>query len=279
MKQSNTNNAIESLEIELLLEGVFKHYGYDFRDYAKNTLLKKIYEQVRKEGLTSITGLLEKILHNPDCMERFVHSISIPVSTMFRDSNFFDTFRKKVVPLLRAYPFIRIWHVGCAKGEEAYSMAILLHEEGLYKKCRLYATDLNEDVIRQAKKGIYPLSRMQEYTRNYIDAGGTKSFSEYYTAKYDHVILRPWLRDNIIFSQHNLVSDGPFNEFNVILCRNVMIYFNKTLQNKAHELFYNNLVRFGFLGLGEQESIKFSAHEKRYQPLSGKSKIYKKKLA
>ena len=195
---------------------------------------------------------------------------------MFRDPGFYKEFRTRVVPLLRTYPFIRIWHAGCSTGEEVYSMAILLQEEGLYERVRLYATDINDVVLQRAQQGIFPLDQMQQYTENYIRSGGTRSFSEYYTAKYDGALFAPALSRNIVFSQHNLVTDRSFSEFHVIFCRNVLIYFDKSLQNRVHSLFYESLVRFGILALGSKESIKFSQHEACYEQLSPSQKLYRK---
>jgi chemotaxis protein methyltransferase CheR len=195
---------------------------------------------------------------------------------MYRDPGFYREFREKVVPLLRTYPFIRIWHAGCSTGEEVYSMAILLEEEGLLGKSRLYATDINEVVLQQAKAGIFPLNRMQEYTENYIRAGGARSFSEYYTAKYDGALFSPSLLRNVVFAQHNLVTDRSFSEFNVILCRNVLIYFDKPLQERVHGLFYDSLAMFGVLCLGSKESLKFSRYEGCFEVVSQPEKIYRK---
>lgn len=267
---------LEALEIQLLLEGVFRYYGFDFRNYAPASLKRRIWNTIRSEQLTSVSGLQEKVLHDPACMERFLLGLSVNVTAMFRDPSFYLAFRSKVVPLLRTYPFIRIWHAGCSTGEEVYSMAIVLQEAGLYQRCRLYATDMNEMVLRKAKAGIFPLRFMQEYTQNYLLAGGKQSFSEYYTAAYDNAIFRSSLKENIVFSQHNLATDGSFNEFNVILCRNVLIYFNKSLQERVHNLFYESLGRFGVLGLGRQESIKFTAQEKHYEALASSEKLYRR---
>lgn len=273
---NDTQDTLEALEIRLLLDGIFQHYGYDFSNYAPGSLNRRIEEGVRREGVASVSGLLEKVLHDPDCMHRLIDALTIAVSDMFRDPGFFLALRNEVVPLLRTYPFIRVWHAGCGRGEEVYSMAILLEEEGLHNRCRIYATDLNEKVIRQAQSGIFPLDDMQEYTRNYLAAGGKRDFSEYYTAKYGNAMFRPRLKENIVFSRHNLVTDGPFNEFNIILCRNVMIYFNRSLQARAHNLFHDSLVTFGFLGLGRQETIKFTPHETSYEAVNEREKIYKK---
>ena len=270
------NADLEHLEIELLLEGVFRHYGFDFRAYAYASIRRRLWKRVEGEGLGTISQLQARILHDADAMERLLLDLSVNVTSMFRDPGFYREFRAQVVPLLRTYPFIRIWHAGCSTGEEVFSMAILLEEEGLYDRARLYATDINDVVLQRAKQGIFPLERMQEYTENYIKAGGTRSFSEYYTAKYDGALFSAALTRNIVFSQHNLVTDRSFSEFHVIFCRNVLIYFDKTLQNRVHRLFYESLVMFGVLALGSKESLKFSQFEPCYEKLSSTEKLYKK---
>lgn len=269
-------NELEEIEIQLLLEGVARYYGYDFRNYAMASLKRRIANVLRAEQLPSISALQDKVLHDRRCMERFLLALTVNVTAMFRDPHFYQAFRAKVVPLLRTYPFIRIWHAGCSTGEEVYSMAVLLHEEGLYDRCRLYATDLNAAALQQAKSGIFALDKMQEFTSNYLRAGGTRSFSEYYTAAYEHAIFRPWLREHITFSQHNLATDGSFNEFHVVLCRNVMIYFNKTLQEHVHHLLYDSLSMFGVLGLGNAESLKFTPHESAYTELVNGERLYRR---
>ena len=270
------NPDLERLEIELLLEGVFRHYGFDFRSYAYASIRRRLWKRVEGEKLKSISGLQARILHDQEAMERLLLDLSVNVTAMFRDPTFYKEFRERVVPLLRTYPFIRIWHAGCSTGEEVYSMAILLEEEGLYDRARLYATDINDVVLQRAKQGIFPLERMQEYTDNYIRAGGTRSFSEYYTAKYDGALFAPSLTRNVVFSQHNLVTDRSFSEFHVIFCRNVLIYFDKTLQNRVHRLFYDSLVMFGLLALGSKESLKFSQYEPCYEKVSPTEKLYRK---
>ena len=185
------------------------------------------------EELASISDLTEKVLHDPAWLDRLLAAFSINVSAMFRDPSFYRVFRDKLVPILRTYPFVRIWHAGCSTGEEVYSTAILLHEAGLYDRCRIYATDINEAVLRKARDGIFPLTAMKAYTANYIQAGGTSAFSEYYTAQYDSAIFRPWLKRNLVFAQHNLAMDTSFNELHLIICRNVMIYFNRALQSRV----------------------------------------------
>lgn len=266
---------LEQLEIELLLEAIFRHYGFDFRSYAFSSIRRRIWKRISAEGLPNVTSLQERVLHDPQVMERLLLDLSINVTAMFRDPGFYRAFREQVIPLLRTYPFIRVWHAGCSTGEEVYSMAILLEEEGLLQRSRLYATDINEVVLQQARAGIFPLERMQEYTENYIKAGGKRAFSEYYVAKYDGALFNPSLTEHVVFSQHNLVTDRSFSEFNVILCRNVLIYFDRSLQTRVHRLFYDSLVNFGILGLGSKESLRFSQYEDCYEQIASE-KIYRK---
>lgn len=271
------NGSVEALELELLMEGVFHQYGYDFRGYARSSLARRLQNIMRAEGLSTLSALQDRVLHDSAAWERCLQGISVNVSAMFRDPAFFLAFRKVAVPLLRTYPFIRIWQAGASLGEEAYSLAILLHEEGLGARTLIYATDINEAALRQAREGIFPADLMQRYTQNYIQAGGTRSFSEYYTARYDFAIVSPWLRDNIVFSQHNLVSDGAFNEFNVVLCRNVMIYFTRPLQERALGLLDASLSPFGVLGVGAGESLALTSLEGRYEPLAAGQKLYQRR--
>jgi chemotaxis protein methyltransferase CheR len=259
-----------------LLEGVFRKYGFDFREYASASLRRRVWRRVHAEGLSTISELQARLLHDAACMERLLLDLSINVTAMFRDPSFYNAFRAKVVPQLRTYPFTRIWVAGCSTGEEVYSLAILLREEGLYDRSRIYATDINESVLDRARTGVFPLEKMREYTQNYIKAGGTQAFSEYYLAKYDGAQFQRSLIDNVVFAQHNLVSDRSFNEFNVIVCRNVMIYFDRVLQDHVHELFYESLVTFGVLGLGHKESIRFSPHADSFEELDPAEKLYRK---
>ena len=267
---------LEELEIYLLLEGIYRRYGFDFRNYALASLRRRVWNAVRAENVNTISGLQEKVLHDVECLERFLLGLSVNVTSMFRDPSFYLAFREKIVPLLRTYPFIRIWHAGCSTGEEVYSMAILLQEEGLYHRCRIYATDMNESVLRKARVGIFPLTDMQEYTHLYLKAGGKRAFSEYYTAAYEGAIFRTSLKENIIFSQHNLATDSSFNEFNVILCRNVLIYFDAVLQARVHKLLYESLAPFGVLGVGHQESIRLTPYETCYEEIEGGEKLYRR---
>ncbi|MDP1511701.1 protein-glutamate O-methyltransferase CheR [Paenibacillus ottowii] len=272
----SNDNEREMIEIELLLEGIHRLYGYDFRNYALPSIKRRIYYQAQSENVSTISGLQEKVLHDRSAFDRLVQSLSIPVTEMFRDPELFLIFRQKIIPILRTYPYIRIWHAGCSTGEEVYSMAIMLYEEGLYDKARIYATDMNNLSLQQAKEGVYGIDRMKLYTKNYLESGGTQSFSEYYTAKYDSVMFHPFLRKNIIFAEHNLATDRSFNEFNVIFCRNVMIYFNDELRNHVHGLFYDSLSHFGVLVLGAKESIHFTDYSDSYEPLDRVEKIYRK---
>jgi chemotaxis protein methyltransferase CheR len=267
---------VEEIELALLLEGVFRKYGFDFREYAPASLRRRVWRRVHAEGLTTISALQDKLLHDPASMERLLLDLSINVTAMFRDPTFYVAFREKVVPHLRTYPFTRIWVAGCSTGEEVYSLAILLSEADLYERARIYATDINETVLERARAGVFPLEKMQEYTQNYLKAGGARAFSEYYLAAYDGAQFQRSLVENVVFAQHNLVSDRSFNEFNVIVCRNVMIYFDRTLQNHVHELFYDSLAHLGVLGLGRKEAIHFSPHEDRYEELDGVEKLYRK---
>ncbi len=266
----------ENLETELLLEAVYRHYGHDFREYAPASLRRRIALAMRQERVSTISGLQERVLHDTKAMERLLLTISINVTALFRDPGFFLLLRRKVLSIMGTYPFLRIWHAGCSTGEEVYSMAIMLREEGLYDRCRIYATDMNNAVLRQAREGIFPAATVQHGAPNYSRAGGTKSLSEYYTSAYGDAIFRAGLKENIIFSPHNLALEGSFNEFHLILCRNVMIYFTKPLQQRVHNLLYESLSMFGILGIGSKETLQFTPHEKDYEQLEAGSKLYRR---
>jgi chemotaxis protein methyltransferase CheR len=275
-EQPPARDDLEDIEVALLLEGVYRRYGFDFREYAAASLRRRLWRRAHAERIETISGLQERLLHDPACMERLLLDLSINVTAMFRDPTFYVAFREKVVPLLRTYPFTRFWVAGCSTGEEVYSLAILLHEEGLSERARIYATDINESVLERASEGVFPLDKMQEYTHNYIKAGGQQAFSEYYVAAYDGAQFQRSLVENVVFAQHNLVSDRSFNEFNVIVCRNVMIYFDRSLQNRVHGLFYESLANLGVLALGHKEAIQFSPFEDKYEELDGLEKLYRK---
>lgn len=271
-------NELEEIEIQLLLEGIYRYYGFDFRNYAVASLKRRIFQVVQAEKLHTVAGLLEQVLHDPACMERFLLGVTMNPTAMFREPEFYVAFRAQIVPLLRTYPFVRIWHVGCSTGEEVYSMAILLHEAGLYHRCRIYATDMNELVLHQAKAGIFSLDLMKEYDQLYLKAGGQQLFSDYYSTRHGNAILQPFLKENLVFSTHNLVTDASFNEFNVIFCHNVLIYFNQWLQDRVHKLLYDSLRVFGILSLGKQETLLKTPHEQDYEVLDAQTKLYRRMI-
>ncbi|UBM63637.1 protein-glutamate O-methyltransferase CheR [Candidatus Sulfidibacterium hydrothermale] len=268
---------IENIELELLLQAIFLQYGYDFREYSRAHVKRRVKHRVAQEGLRSISELQNEILHRPEVFDRLVRDLSINVTEMFRNPDFYKSVRKKVIPVLKTYPYLKIWHAGCATGEEVFSFAILLHEEGLLERTQIYATDFNPYVIEQARKGIFPIRYIKEYTANYQKAGGRESFSDYYHANDEWVIFNKNLSKNMIFAEHNLVTDGVFAEVNMIVCRNVLIYFNRELQNKVLHLLHESLVTGGFLALGTKESLMFSSDEKKYKVIDAKQKIFKKK--
>jgi chemotaxis protein methyltransferase CheR len=258
---------LEDLEIRLLLEGLWCSYGYDFRDYALSSIRRRVRFFMSEEGLSTVSAVQDRVLHDTLALQRFLRSLSVNVTALFRDPSFYLALRETVVPVLRTYPAVRIWHAGCSSGEEVYSLAIVLQEEGLYDRCRLYATDMNDAVLAQAEKGELPLASMRENTPTYIEAGGKQGFARWYTARDGRAVLAPELRKNVVFAQHNLATDGSFNEFHLIVCRNVLIYFNRSLQDRVHRLLYESLIRFGFLGLGSKETVRFTPHEAHYQEL------------
>ncbi len=269
-------DAIEDLELRLLLEAIYQRYGYDFREYARSSIRRRVWRRVSEENLETISGLQERIIHDPECMERLLLDLSVSVTSMFRDPSFFRALREQVIPVLRTYPFVRVWNPGCSSGEETTSLAILLAEEGLGDRMRIYATDINVEVLDRARSGVFPLDRMREYTSNYIASGGRAAFSRYYKTFGGAVQFAPELAENIVFAQHNLVSDSDFNEFHLIVCRNVMIYFDRSLQDKVTGLLHRSLIRFGVLALGQKESLRFSAHSSDFEELDAREKIYRR---
>jgi chemotaxis protein methyltransferase CheR len=267
---------IDATELTQLLDTIHDLSGLDFRDYAPTSLVRRIERGVSNENLGTLSELNERIRVDQSALERLIDTLTIPVTTMFRDPQFFREFRTKSVPLLRTHPFLRLWVAGCSTGQEVYSLAILLHEEGLYDRARIYATELQPLALARASSGILPLAAMQEYTRNYQEAGGIEDFSSYYTADDTAAIVRPSLRSNVVFAAHNLVSDRSFNEFHVIFCRNVMIYFNRKLQRRVHTLFYDSLAMWGYLGLGRSETIRFADDAECYETVSSRERLYRK---
>jgi len=267
---------VEDIEAELLLEAIYRRYGFDFREYAPASLRRRLWRRAHAERVNTLSALQDLVLHDPQCMERLLLDLSINVTAMFRDPSFYVAVREKVVPLLHTYPFTRVWVAGCSTGDEVYSLAIVLEEEGLLERARIYATDINEEVLRRARLAIIPLDRMREYTQNYLHAGGTRAFSEYYLASYDGARIDRRLLRNVVFAQHNLVSDRSFNEFHLIVCRNVMIYFDRALQERVLTLFDESLVRYGVLGLGHKETIRYSSLVDRYEELDALEKLFRK---
>lgn len=277
---------LEEIEIQLVLEAMQLRYGYDFTGYSRETIRRRLASNLSKTGLKGrqsrcerISDMIPKILHDPEFFGSIVRDISITVTEMFRDSSVYLALREKVLPVLRTYPFINIWHAGCATGQEVYSLAIVLKEEGLYDRSQIYATDMNDDALSKAREGIYPINEIGSYTRNYQQSGGRKSFADYYHAKYDHACIDQSLKRNITFANHNLVTDGVFAEMHLVLCRNVFIYFDKALQNRVLRLFSDSLCRGGFLCLGGSESLAFSAVEREFSEFAGDEKIYRKRIA
>ena len=266
----------ENMEVDLLLEAVYRLSGYDFRQYNRSSISRRIYNRMKMNGIPTITLLLDKVIHEEGFLDQLLNDFSINVTEMFRNPSFFKAFREEIIPLLRDYPEIRIWHAGCATGEEVYSMAIILEEEGLKDKSVIYATDMNEQVLEKASKGAFPIQKMQAYTKNYMLAGGNKAFSEYYDTDNQYAYFHADLLENIIFAQHNLVTDQSFNEFHVIICRNVLIYFTTELQDQVQKLFYESLCPGGFLGLGDKETLRFAEVMPFYKELIAKERIYQK---
>jgi len=267
----------ERLEVQLLLEAVYLRYGYDFRKYASAHTKRRLEHRRTLEGLPNMAAMQHLLIHDETFFDRLLLDLSINVTEMFRDPWFYKSVRELVVPYLKTYPFAKVWHAGCSAGQEVYSMGIVLREEGMKERVQLYATDFNELILAKAKDGIYPMDLVREYTQNYQKAGGLSSFSDYYTADYDNVVMKRSLREQVLFSSHNLVTDGPFGEMNVIFCRNVLIYFNRELQNRVLKLFYDSLRPGGFLCLGSKENLKFSEVADKFEIVADREKIYRKK--
>lgn len=259
---------IKNEDIELLLTDVAQRYGYDFTQYSKASLKRRLNRLCLIDKFTSFAELRYKVISDPEYLLRFVEEITVNVTEMFRDPSFYKALRQDVFPRLGTYPFIRIWIAGCSTGEEAYSIAILLKEANLYHKSLIYATDINPGVLEKASSGRFPISQMRQYSENYMLSGGIEDFSKYYAANYDSVKFNSDLKDKMIFSTHNLVSDTSFNAFQLILCRNVLIYFDKELQNNVFDLFDESLDILGYLALGSKETIRFSNLEKQYKQIS-----------
>ena len=263
-------------EYRQFLESVRFVYGYDFTEYAEASVIRRIQAFMESNKIASLKDLGKMVLKEESAFERFIQEITVNVTEMFRDPLFYKSLRKNVINRLATYPFIKVWIAGCSTGEEVYSMAILFREEGLLDRTVIYATDINQDALQKAREGLSSIHAMKSYTENYLKAGGINSFSDYYKAKYNSVLWDKTLRQNIVFSVHNLAMDKSFNEFQLILCRNVMIYFNQSLQSKVISLFYESLCPFGFLALGNKESLLFAEKQKCFEDVDKKEKIFMK---
>jgi chemotaxis protein methyltransferase CheR len=267
---------IESEELRQMLVAIRSVYGYDFTDYAEVSVKRRVTGFMNNRKLESVAKLQRLILSDDKLFEEFIREISVTVTEMFRDPVFYRALREKVMNRLKTYPFIKIWLAGCATGEEVYSLSILLKEEGILNRSVIYATDINQRSLQIARDGIYPLEYMKNYSTNYQQAGGKSNFSDYYIAKYGSALFDQGLRENVVFSSHNLATDKSFNEFHMIMCRNVLIYFNQQLQSRVIKLFYDSLCPFGFLGLGNKESLLFAANQKDFTDVDRKEKIFMK---
>ena len=267
---------VEQLELELLLEAVYRRYGYDFRHYAPASLRRRLRRRQDAEGVATLSQLQDRLLHEPASMERLLLDLSISVTAMFRDPSFYVAFRNTVVPALRTYPFTRLWCAGCPTGEEVYSLAILLREEGLEDRTMIYGTDINPEALRRAEAGVYEMDRIPLFTENHRRSGGKSSLSDYYTAAYGGALFDHALVENVTFADHSLATDAVFAETHFISCRNVMIYFNRRLQNRVLGLFHESLCHRGFLGLGSKESIDFSSYAQRFESLARRERLFRK---
>lgn len=276
---NETNADLLNIEIQLLLEAIFLRYGYDFRNYSKAHIKRRILHRLSISQLPNVTELQNKVLRDRDFFIGFLDDLSINVTEMFRDPDFYKSMRENIIPKLRTYAYFKIWIAGCATGEEVYSLAILLKEEGLLDRCQVYATDFNRRVLEIAREGVYQKADIEQYDRNYVLSGGKYKMSDYYQSMYGSVMFNKELSNRIVFADHNLVTDSVFADVNLIMCRNVMIYFEKNLQENVLNLFYESLVPSGILCLGTKESIKFTRVEKLFEVIDEKQKIYKKKIS
>lgn len=276
MSDKHTDSKLEQLETDLLLEAVLRYYGYDFRDYEPGAVRRRIREAMLAGRVSTISRFQDKMLHEPAVLERFVRSFSKTGLSMFCEPGFYRAFRTKVVPQLRTYPFVRIWHAGCSTGEEVYSLAILLQEENINQRTRIYATDLSEEVVRQARAGSFSASAEDAFAENYLKSGGRASLKDYFKKKGRQLVVDPALKKNIVFSEHNLATDGSFNEFQVVVCRDVLGNFNHKLRERAGRLIYDSLSRFGILAMGVKESLDELPYEDDYAELDGEGCLYQK---
>jgi chemotaxis protein methyltransferase CheR len=272
-----TAGEVQNVEIRLLLKGIHEVYGYDFRDYADASMKRRLTHWLAESGFDTFSAAQSRLLRDTALFDSLLRGITVNVTEMFRDPAFFKAFRSQVVPFLKTYPFVKIWHAGCATGEEAYSMAILLNEEGMTGHYRMYATDINEAVLQRAAEGIVSLADMQKFTRNYQKSGGTGSFADYYTARYDRAVLSGALKKDIVFAPHNLATDAEFGEMHVVLCRNTMIYFKPALKERCLRLFDSSLLPGGFLCVGLKETLEEKSVADHYQEHVPGTRIFRKR--
>jgi chemotaxis protein methyltransferase CheR len=270
-------SAVADIETRLLVEAVYLRYGHDFRDYAPASLKRRVLQAQQRMDAPSISALQERVLHDPDAFAQLLQFLTVPVSEMFRDPPFFRSLRESVVPLLRTYPSLKVWIAGCSTGEEVYSLSILLREEGLLERTLIYATDINPQTLKKAEAGVFELSRIAGFTENHHRSGARSSLSDYYTAAYGGAVFDKTLRQHVVFSDHSLATDSVFAEVQLVLCRNVLIYFRRELQDRALGLFRESLCRRGFLGVGSKETLRFSAHADGFDELVREHRIYQKK--
>ena len=264
------------IELKMLVEAVYLKYNYDFRDYTGASQKRRILVAMREMDCETVSALQAKVMHEPDGFAQLLQYLTIPVTEMFRDPEYWQAVREQVVPFLKTYPSLKIWVAGCSTGEEVYSLAILLHEEGLLERTMLYATDINPVSLDAARRGVFPLDRMRLFTENYQKSGGKRAFSDYYTAAYGGALFERMLVENVTFADHSLATDSVFSETHFVSCRNVMIYFNRRLQNRVLGLFHESLCHRGFLGLGSKESIDFSSYANRFEPLARRERLFRK---
>ena len=264
------------IELKLLIEAIYLKYSYDFREYSAASMKRRVLLALRQMRCENVSELQRRILYDATAFMELLQYLTIPVSDMFRDPGYFLALREQVVPLLRTYPSLKVWVAGCSTGEEVYSLAILLREEGLLERTILYATDINPQSLERARQGIFPIKHLRQYTENYQRAGGKRSFADYYTAAYDSAIMDKSLKENVTFADHSLATDSVFSETQLISCRNVLIYFNKPLQDRAFGLFHESLCHRGFLGLGSKETVEFSAFAGLYEPFDKSERIFRK---
>jgi chemotaxis protein methyltransferase CheR len=270
---------VEDIEIELLLEALYRRYHYDFRHYSRASIKRRLRQALKQLGHGSFSALQDAVLHDPTVLPQLLDFLTVQVSEMFRDPSYWRALREKVIPHLRTYPSLKVWIAGCSGGEELYSVVILFREEGLESRTLFYATDINPEALAAASRGVYSLERIRAFTTNHREAGGKSSLSDYYSADYGAAAFDQSLRERVVFSDHSLVTDAVFAEMQLISCRNVLIYFDRQFQDRATGLFRDSLTRNGFLGLGSKESLRFSAHADAFAPFVPEEKIYQRRDA